>query len=210
MSAVFTEESWRAPDESFRARLGIWIFLATEFMFFGGLFLAYAVLRMRNTQAFIEAGQHASMFFGTLNTGLLVTSSLFMVLALVGHEAGRSRRFVQICLILTLAFGCGFLIAKGFEYNEDIREHLFPGRGFPVRIPAAIDFFSLYWVMTGLHAVHLSIGIAIVLYMLVIGFRAQLPSNYRRALEVTALYWNLIDVIWVMIYPCIYLVGRWQ
>lgn len=210
MSASFavTEKSWRSPEEEFRASLGIWIFLATEILLFGGLFLAYAVLRVENHAAFEEAGRHASMFYGTLNTAILMTSSLFVAVAVAANEKGGSRALLRWCLIATLALGLGFLIVKGLEYHEDIEEHLFPGRGFPAHMPAAIDFFSLYWLMTGLHAVHLTIGLGVVGRVLLIARRKTLPANFHRTLEVSALYWHLIDVIWVMLYPAFYLVGR--
>lgn len=207
-TVILTEESWRNPEEEFRASFGIWIFLATEILLFGGLFLTYAVLRVENHAAFDEAGRHASMFYGTLNTAILMTSSLFAAVAVAANEKGGSRALLRWCLMATLALGVGFLIVKGLEYHQDIVEHLYPGPGFPARMPAAIGFFSLYWVMTGLHAVHLTIGLCVIGRVLIIARRAVLPDNFHRTLEVSALYWHLIDVIWVLLYPIFYLVGR--
>ncbi|MGH6889320.1 MAG: cytochrome c oxidase subunit 3 [Rhizomicrobium sp.] len=206
-ASFVTKRSWSEPEQEFRASFGIWVFLATELLFFGALFLAYAELRSQNYVAFAEAGKHASFFYGTLNTFILMTSSLAIAIA-VGAQERADIRLVRWALAATLVFGLGFLIVKGLEYHEDIEEHLIPGAGFPSRMPAAQMFFALYWVMTGLHAIHLTVGLGVVGRVWRIARRSELPENFHRTLEVSALYWHLIDVFWVMLYPIFYLVGR--
>ncbi|HEX4080299.1 MAG TPA: cytochrome c oxidase subunit 3 [Rhizomicrobium sp.] len=206
-ATLITERSWGEGDQEFRASLGMWVFLATEILFFGGLFLAYAELRSQNVEAFDEAGKHANFFFGTLNTILLITSSFMMTIALVCSDKG-DRSLLRAMLLVTLALGVGFLLCKGLEYRSDLQEHLGPGRNFPVRLPAAQAFFAMYWAMTGLHAVHLTVGLGVVGRVWLIARRPVWPENFHRTLHVSALYWHLIDVIWMMLYSIFYLVGR--
>lgn len=206
-TSFVTKGSWSDPEQEFRASFGIWVFLATELLFFGGLFLAYAELRSQNYEAFAEAGKHASFFYGTLNTFILMTSSLAIAIA-VGAQERADIKLVRSALLVTLLFGLGFLVVKGLEYHEDIEEHLIPGAEFPSRLPAAQMFFALYWIMTGLHAIHLTVGLGVVGRVWRIAHRSALPENFHRTLEVGALYWHLIDVFWVMLYPIFYLVGR--
>lgn len=206
-TSFVTKSSWSDPEQEFRANFGIWVFLATELLFFGGLFLAYAELRSQNYEAFAEAGKHANFFYGTLNTFILMTSSLAIAIA-VGAQERADVTLVRWALLATLVLGFGFIVVKGLEYHEDIVEHLIPGAEFPSRLPAAQMFFALYWIMTGLHAIHLTVGLGVVGRVWHIARRTELPENFHRTLEVSALYWHLIDVFWVMLYPIFYLVGR--
>ncbi|MGH6876200.1 MAG: cytochrome c oxidase subunit 3 [Rhizomicrobium sp.] len=206
-AVVVSERSWTEPEPEFRASFGMWVFLATEILFFGGLFLAYAVLRSQNVEAFDEAGRHTSFFFGTLNTFLLITSSFVMTVAMGCNHRG-DRALMRWMLLGTFALGVAFLISKGLEYRGDLAEHLNPGRNFPVRLPAAQAFFAMYWAMTGLHAVHLTVGLGVVGRVWLIARREKLPDNFNRIMDVSALYWHLVDVIWMMVYSIFYLVGR--
>lgn len=207
-SAILTEESWAEPDTEFRASLGMWIFLATEMLFFGGIFLAYAVVRARNMEAFAQAGPHTSLLFGTINTFLLITSSFVLTLAL-GAEERDDHRLLRSMLVVTFTLGALFLICKGIEYHQDLEEHLVPGDPrFPASMPAAQAFFAFYWVLTGLHAIHLSVGLGVVGHVWLLARRDHRPENFRRALDVSALYWHLIDVFWMVLYALLYLVGR--
>lgn len=206
-ASLITKKSWTDPEQEFRASFAIWVFLSTELLFFGGLFLAYAELRSQNYDAFMEAGKHASFLYGTVNTFILMTSSLAIAIA-VGAEERADILLARRMLLTTLVLGAGFLIVKGLEYHEDIEEHLIPGLQFPSSMPAAQMFFALYWIMTGLHAIHLTVGLGVVGRVWHIARLAEQPENFHRTLEVSALYWHLIDVIWVMLYPIFYLVGR--
>lgn len=188
---------------------GIWVFLASEVLFFGALFLTYAVNRFEHPEAFTAAARETDIWYGTVNTAILLTSSLTMA---VGSQAAAARadfrRLVLWCLAGTAALGMAFLVVKGFEYKEDIDKHLIPGAGFPLKEPAAQIFFALYWLITGVHAIHLSIGIVLVCRLWLLGVLGRLQIDRNPELEVTALYWHLVDIIWIFVYPLIYLPGR--
>ena len=190
--------------------LGMWVFLTTETLFFGVLFFGYLMARLRFPEAFAAAGRHTDFALGTINTAVLLTSSLAMALA-VRAAAIRRRRWTVLLLGATLAFGVAFLVIKGFEYRAEYLEHLVPGADFrfdAAQRHAAELFFWLYFVMTGIHAVHLAIGIGVIGVAAVRvglrGFAAQSPLS----IEMTGLYWHFVDIVWIFIYPCLYLVAR--
>lgn len=186
--------------------LGMWIFLVSEVLFFGGLFVSYAVYRSFNEEAFRIAGEHTEIVYGTINTVLLLTSSLTMTVALRAATANM-RDLTLACLAVTAALGVAFLICKGLEYREDLKEHLFPGPHFPLAPPATQMFWGFYWIMTGIHAVHLSGGIAIVLVVLVLFKRRVIPVQ-GSTMEGVAIYWHFVDSVWLVLYPLLYLAGR--
>jgi cytochrome c oxidase subunit III len=188
-------------------RLGMWIFIGSELMFFGGLFLAYLYGRTHWPQGFAAAGRHTDVVLGTLNTGLLLTSSAVVALAVACAEHRFYRRFVARLLWLTAALGIAFLVVKGIEYRHEWQESLFPGPGFPVRLPGAQLFFLLYFLTTGLHAVHLVIGIAGV-GALAWGSARRHTWAAPRHIDAMALYWHFVDVVWIFLYPLLYLVER--
>jgi cytochrome c oxidase subunit 3 len=207
-TAAALREPWETlPRQREAATFGLWVFLASELLFFGGLLLCYAVFRVIHTQGFDAGAHETNPWFGTANTAVLLTSSLTMAMAARGGEAGL-RRTALWCLAATAALGLTFLVIKGFEYREDIVEHLVPGPGFKLAEPAAQLFFSLYWVMTGLHAIHLTIGIGLVTRLWILAKRERLLLAASPQVEITALYWHLVDVIWIILYPLLYLVGR--
>ena len=141
--------------------LGMWLFLASEVLFFGGLFATYAIYRSFNAEAFRIAGEHTEIVYGSINTVLLLTSSLTMTIAL--RAATLQLRVLTLrCLAITAALGLAFLVCKGLEYYGDLKEHLVPGPHFPLSPPATQMFWGLYWIMTGIHAIHLSAGIVAV------------------------------------------------
>jgi cytochrome c oxidase subunit 3 len=191
------------------ATFGIWAFLASEALFFGALLLAYTMARLENPVAFAIAARQTNVFYGTLNTAILLTSSLTMaVAAQAASTKADFRRLIVGCLAATAALGIAFLIVKGFEYREDFAKHLVPGSDFALPQPAAQIFFALYWTITGVHAIHLAIGIMLVLRLTLLGALRRLPLRCNPQVEVTALYWHLVDIIWVFVYPLIYLPGR--
>ena len=204
-------EALREPWDSLRrqreaATFGMWVFLASEALLFSGLIMAFSANRLLHPEAFAAAGQETNVVYGTVNTIVLLSSSLSMA---VGAEAARAglRRLTLIGLSLTIAFALAFLVIKGFEWREDLHEHLWPGQGFKLDDPAAQIFFAFYWVMTGLHGLHVTGGIA------VIGWMTWQAWTGRRALkspalEAAALYWHLVDIIWVFLYPLLYLGSR--
>lgn len=185
---------------------GMWTFLGSEILFFGGLFLSYAVYRTLYPEAFNAASHETSMFYGTLNTGLLLTSSFVMTLALHGAEQ-RAKGFAVACLALTAALGVGFLVVKGLEYADDIDKSLVPGPDFSLKPAATRLFFALYWVMTGIHAIHLAIGVAIVSFVGAEIMRGKIAVE-STVVEATSLYWHFVDSIWIVLYALIYLPGR--
>jgi cytochrome c oxidase subunit 3 len=190
------------------ATFGIWVFLASELLFFGSLLLLYTAYRMANPDVFIIAGRETDLWYGTVNTAVLMTSSLTIAVAAEAAESDM-RRLTIWCLAATVALGLMFLVFKGFEYAEDIQKKLVPGfADFPLKQPAAQIFFALYWIMTAIHAVHLSIGLGLVGRLALFGALRRVQLRENPQVEVTALYWHLVDVIWIILYPLIYLMGR--
>jgi cytochrome c oxidase subunit 3 len=192
------------------ASLGMWIFLATEVLFFGGLFLTYAVYRSWYPEAFTAASRELLVWAGTLNTVVLITSSLTMALAVHAAQSGHRRALVAL-LLVTMAFGCVFLGVKAFEYWTEFREHHVPGFGFqfdPEHYLNAQIFFSLYFIMTGLHAVHMIIGLGIMSVMVWMSWRGRFTTEYYNPIEVSGLYWHFVDIVWIFLFPLLYLIGR--
>lgn len=187
--------------------LGMWVFLATEVLFFGGLFLGFFVYRQTYPEAFAAAGRHLDLLLGGINTALLLTSSLTMTLADRAAEADR-RRALMLLLGATALLGIAFLAIKAVEYSEEFRAGLAPlfGQVFrfegPHRNQAEL-FFHFYFLMTGLHALHLFIGIVILTVM--IGLAAWRRRPLSTKIAMTGLYWHFIDVVWVMLFSVLYL-----
>lgn len=188
------------------ASFGLWVFLGTEAMFFAGALLAYAFYRTLFPDAFLDAARESAIAYGTANTAILLTSSLFMA---AGAEAARAglRRMALCCLLLTIVFGALFLTVKGFEYAKDIRENLVPGPAFRLDAPAAQFFWSFYWTATVVHAVHLVVGMTLTGVLLLQGWWRSRPLA-SPAYETAALYWHFVDAVWVLLFALIYLPGR--
>jgi cytochrome c oxidase subunit 3 len=186
--------------------LGMWMFLASEILFFGSLLVSYAVYRSFNDEAFRIAGGHAQIVYGSINTVILLTSSFTMTVALRAATAN-VRRVTLIFLGITAALGIAFLVCKGLEYREDLKEHLFPGPQFPLSPPATAMFWGFYWIMTGIHAVHLTAGIAIVLVVWTLFKRHVIPVQ-GSTMEGVAIYWHFVDSVWIVLFPLLYLAGR--
>ncbi|HZT89111.1 MAG TPA: cytochrome c oxidase subunit 3 [Stellaceae bacterium] len=192
------------------AQLGIWVFLATETLFFGALIFTYYIYRMSYPEQIAHAAKDAVLWCGSVNIGLLLTSSLTMVLAINAAAQGRRRELV-FWLVATVALGVIFLGVKGYEYYLDYKDHVVPAANYvekPGEGPAGEMFWVFYFVATGLHAIHLSTGIGLVLYMLWRVSRGEITPAYYAPLEVVGLYWSFVDVVWLFLYPSIYLVGR--
>ncbi|HJV26915.1 MAG TPA: cytochrome c oxidase subunit 3 [Aromatoleum sp.] len=188
------------------ATLGMWVFLATELMFFGPLFLGYGYGRLHLSDAFAAGSRETDVVLGTVNTGILLTSSFFVANAVDALERG-AHRFAAIMLHAAIALGIAFLAIKGIEYSNDWQEGLFPGAGSA--LPKGEQyFFLLYFAMTGLHAAHLIIGIAILLAFAVALGRVADPVSLSARLRVAGLYWHFVDAVWIFLYPILYLVER--
>ena len=178
-------------------------------LFFGALILTYAVGRIDHSDAFAAAGRETDIWYGTINTAVLLTSSLTMAVASQAAAAGRQfRRLIILCLATTAALGVVFLFIKGFEYKEDIEKHLVPGAQFALKETGAQLFYGLYWLVTGVHAIHLTIGIVLVTRLAVMGHLERIRLHQNPEIEVTGLYWHLVDIVWIFLYPLIYLPGR--
>ena len=192
------------------AQLGMWVFLATETMFFGALIFTYYLYRHSYPAEVAHAGKDAVLWCGSVNLGLLLTSSLTMVLAI--NAAAQGRRREAVCwLLATAGLGLTFLGIKGLEYYLDYDDQVVPALNFimkPGEAPAGELFWVYYFIATGLHALHMSIGIALVLYMTVLVYRGDVSPAYYAPIEVVGLYWSFVDAVWVFLYPTIYLVGR--
>jgi cytochrome c oxidase subunit 3 len=194
------------------ARLGMWAFLATEVMFFGGLFLGYAVYRNLYPEAFRLASHHLDVLLGATNTAILIGSSLTMALAIRSAQAGTRRGQVGF-LLATMALGTAFLVIKGFEYRHKWVDHLMPGPGFDVAAfgaegPHARIFFSFYFVMTGLHAFHMVVGFGLLAWIARRASLGEFTPRHHTALEMTGLYWHFVDLVWIFLFPLLYLIGR--
>ncbi len=193
------------------AQLGMWVFLATETLFIGALIFTYFVYRISYPHEFAEAAKDAIFWAGTVNLGLLLTSSLTMVLAINATAQGRLHQGKWL-LVATAALGIVFLCIKGYEYYLDYAEsHVVPGVHFEIKpgfAPVGVLFWTFYYCATGLHALHLSVAIGLVVYMIFKLRRGDITPAYYAPLEVVGLYWSFVDAVWIFLYPCIYLPGR--
>ncbi|MCB9785377.1 MAG: cytochrome c oxidase subunit 3 [Deltaproteobacteria bacterium] len=193
------------------ASLGMWTFLATEILIFGGLFTAYLVFRVAQPETFATMSRHMDLVMGTLNTGVLLTSSLTMALAVRAAHASDRSRAAAAWLMVTAALGAGFLVIKGLEWHHEYGEHLVPLLGLdfdPHGAPygEAHLFMSLYFLMTGLHAIHLALGCLLVLGLALLRLRRSDRAS-ATVVEMSGLYWHLVDIVWVFLFPLLYLVG---
>jgi cytochrome c oxidase subunit 3 len=191
-------------------KLGMWIFLATEVLFFGGLFLSYTVYRYLYPSVFAAASRHTEVILGGANTAILLFSSTLMALAV--RAAQLTRRKPLVWLLLGTAFlGIVFMVVKGVEYHKDFVDHLVPGTAFQwheANPQAAEIFFWLYFAMTGLHAIHVTIGIVLMLVLALLAWRGQFQNGNYMPVEIAGLYWHFVDIVWVFLFPLLYLAGH--
>ncbi len=208
MNSTALREPWSDLDrQRDSAVFGMWLFLGTEVLFFGGMFAGYSVYRFLYPAAFLAAGRETNIWFGSINTFILLVSSFVMAVGALGAREGLFR-FARICFVVTAALGMLFLILKGFEYKDDLDKHLFPGPLFPLPETGAAIFWTFYWVMTLIHATHLMIGIGAVLRLHIASRGDPEWLTDSPSAEVTALYWHFVDAIWVVLFPLLYLPGR--
>ncbi|HEY3490098.1 MAG TPA: cytochrome c oxidase subunit 3 [Candidatus Deferrimicrobiaceae bacterium] len=179
------------------ARLGIWLFLATEVLLFGGLFTAYTVFRMQDPALFHAGSLKLNRMLGAANTVVLICSSLTVALGLAAIREGKIR-MLKVFLGLTLLLGAGFLGIKAIEYSEHFARREFPGTDL---------FFSLYFVMTALHAFHIAAGLAVFSGLLWLAAKGKFDAGYHTPVEVAGLYWHFVDVVWIYLFPLLYLIG---
>ena len=193
--------------------LGMWVFLVTEVMFFGGLFLSYTIYRREFASAFAVASNTLNVIIGAVNTAVLICSSFTMVMAVRSAQIG-ARKALIVFLILTILLGGVFLGVKAYEWNEKFEEHHVPGltfhlEGTTAQGPAQL-FFSLYFTMTGLHALHMVVGEGLMLFLLWHAFAGKYTATYYTPVDIGGLYWHFVDIIWIFLFPLLYLIARHQ
>ncbi|HEX6186036.1 MAG TPA: cytochrome c oxidase subunit 3 family protein, partial [Pyrinomonadaceae bacterium] len=200
---------------------GMWVFIAQEVMFFGGLFLAYLIYRMKYPQAFMAASNHLDWKIGTFNTAVLIASSLTMALAVWATQVGKSRKVQVAFMAATVLLGLVFLGVKAVEYNDKYVDGLIPIAGWfspdaetrhmlteqGITLGQYQMFFWLYFAMTGLHALHMIIGVAIIAPIMWMAWRGRFSPEYHGPVENFGLYWHFVDIIWIFLFPLLYLLG---
>jgi cytochrome c oxidase subunit 3 len=199
-----------AAQQRAAAQLGMWAFIVTEIVFFGGILTAYAVYRWMYPEAWALASHELDLTLGAFNTAVLIGSSLTMALAVHGAQTSNRREQVTM-LAATILLGAVFLGVKVVEYAAKFEHHLVPGAHF--RFPGAEAphvqlYFSLYFGMTGLHAVHMIVGIGLLIWLLVDASRGRFSAAYHAPVENVGLYWHFVDIIWIFLFPLLYLVSR--
>jgi cytochrome c oxidase subunit III len=191
--------------------LGMWVFLLTEIMFFGGMFGGYTVYRNLYPDAFASSSRFMNLGIGAFNTAVLICSSLTMVLAVRGAQIG-SKKTLILFLVLTLFLGCVFLGLKVVEYHEKWVDHHIPGPGFrydePRYFHQAQILFFLYFAMTGMHAMHMVVGAGLLTTLIVMASRNRFSAAWYTPVEMIGLYWHFVDIVWIFLFPLLYLIGR--
>jgi len=203
--------------------LGMWIFLVTEIMFFGGMFLAYTLYRTFYPAAFASASNHLDITLGAVNTVVLILSSFTMAMAVYFTQVGKQRPQV-LCLVLTLVLGVTFLGIKAVEYHEKYTDRLIPGKLIPgaefgpdphklhllegATLKQVEMFYWIYFAMTGMHAVHMIIGAGLLTYLIIFSLKRRFDPEYHGPVEVIGLYWHFVDIVWIFLFPLLYLLGR--
>ena len=195
------------------ATLGMFVFLLTELMMFGGLFCSYLIYRSLYYPSFAAGSKHMELWIGALNTAVLICSSLTMALGVKASQEGR-RNAIVIFMIITLLFGCTFMVLKGVEYYHHWEKHEVPGFSFefPPDAPGGTTgkvelFFALYFLMTGLHALHMLIGITLVAGVMIYAHRGHFSAAYHNPVENVGLYWHFVDIVWIFLFPLLYLIS---
>ena len=192
--------------------LGMWIFLCTEILFFGGALMAYMIYRMWYPDAFAIASSEIAILPGAINTAVLILSTLTMALAVHAAQTGE-RGKIMFFIVITMILGAAFLGIKGYEYHEKYLEGHIPGFGLDFRFEPEYQknaqiFFSLYFVLTGLHALHMIVGLGIMTWMLIWVKQGVITTEYYSPIEISGLYWHFVDIVWIFLFPLLYLIGR--
>jgi cytochrome c oxidase subunit 3 len=204
-----------AEQQMEASTLGMWTFLITEVLFFGGMFAGYAVYREMYPAAFAATSEFMNVEIGATNTAVLICSSLTMAMAVRAAQLSRRRDLMKY-LIGTLIFGVAFLVVKAFEYHAKYVEHLIPGPHFnpehlaPQFMHNAQILFFLYFCMTGMHALHMIVGVGLLTYLLIQAYRNVFHAHYFAPVEMIGLYWHFVDIVWIFLFPLLYLIGHWH
>ena len=199
--------------------LGMWVFLAQEVMFFGGLFLVYLIYRLKYYDAFVAGSNTLIIKWGAINTGVLICSSLTMAMAVYCAQIGR-RKLLVFFLLATMVLGAAFLGIKSIEYKQKFDDHHIPGPSFSTaefehKDHLARDvanhtqiYFSLYFAMTGMHAIHMIVGMVIMGFLVFHSWRGKYPPEHYTTIENFGLYWHFVDIVWIFLFPLLYLISR--
>jgi cytochrome c oxidase subunit 3 len=191
--------------------LGMWVFLVTEVMFFGGMFGGYTVYRDMYPDAFASTSHFMNVTIGAINTGVLIFSSFTMVLAVRSAQLGQKKPLI-VFLVLTLILGCVFLGLKYIEYHEKWVDHHIPGPGFryadPRYVHQAQILFFLYFAMTGMHAIHMIVGAGLLTALILMAARNRFSAVWYTPVEMIGLYWHFVDIVWIFLFPLLYLIGH--
>lgn len=196
------------------AKLGMWLFLITEILLFSGMFVAYAVFRQWHPEAFVAASGTLDQVMGTLNTVVLLTSSLTVALSIHYIKQDKVKECIYY-LLGTLALAGGFMVVKYFEYTDKFEHGVFPGGGFDPHgahyehlagMEAVPQFFSIYFVMTGIHGFHVLVGMVVIAAIAFMAWRGSFSSEWYTPVELTGLYWHLVDIVWIFLFPLLYLI----
>lgn len=208
---AFRQHHFVDAEQQFEtSKLGMWLFLATEILMFGGLFVGYGLMQGLYPEAWVAGHHHLDRVMGAVNTVFLLCSSFTMVMAV--HYASTDQKSKTVFnLGATLAFAFGFLVVKYFEYSHKFHDGLLPGRlfnhagvGGP---PQQAMFFGFYFVMTGIHGFHVLVGILLITWILIRAKRGEFSSAYYTPVDLVGLYWHLVDLIWIYLFPLLYLVS---
>lgn len=197
-----------AEQQYSSAKLGLWLFLVTEVLLFGGLFVAYIIYRGMYPDMFREAHEHLNRALGSVNTIVLICSSFTMAMAVRATQMSDSNRANQY-LLATFFLALLFLVIKYFEYSHKFHEGLLPGAHFTntvIKHPKAALFFSLYFMMTGLHGVHVAVGMGLIGWLIWRSNKGHFDASYYTPVEMTGIYWHLVDLIWIYLFPLFYLI----
>ena len=198
-----------AEQQFSTSKLGMWLILATEILMFGGLFVAYGLMQSLYPEAWVAGHHHLDRIMGAVNTVFLLVSSYTMVMAV--HSAStNNKRWTMINLLLTLGFAGGFLVVKYFEYAHKFHDGLLPGRLFAYHgggPPQQAMFFGFYFAMTGLHGFHVLVGMGLIAWIMMRANRGEFSSAYYTPVDLVGLYWHLVDLIWIYLFPLLYLVS---
>lgn len=197
-----------ATQEFESAQLGMWLFLAQEVLFFGGVFVAFIFFRTMYPDAFLEASKHLSWKLGALNTTFLIFSSFTMVMGVRSIQLNQIKTAIKY-LWTTFGFACAFMVVKAIEYSEKIHHGLLPSPWFSAEgVHNTVHiYFGLYFTMTGLHALHVLVGMGLILWMIRRAKKGEFHSQFFTPVEMVGLYWHLVDLIWIFLFPLLYLVG---
>ncbi len=199
-----------ADQQRNAATIGMWLFLSTEVLFFGAMFFGYTAYRYSYPQAFADASRHTLIAFGGTNTAVLLISSTVMAFAVRAANLNR-QRLLTLLLLMTASLGALFLVIKCIEYMREIHEGLLPGTKFHIESADpkhAEMFFYVYWLMTGVHALHVSIGVILIALFALRAWLRDAFHNHDTPVELLGLYWHFVDIVWVFLFPLIYMIDR--